>query len=202
MSRKPHVLFIDNYDSFTFNLVDALSVLGAEVDVYRNDLGADEALAIAKAKGSSLIVLSPGPGAPEHAGCCIELIGKAAGHIPLLGVCLGHQAIVCAFGGKVGPAGAIVHGKKSRITHDGRGLFVGLPESLDVGRYHSLAAERIPDELTVTARYQDVVMAVAHRTHAIYGVQFHPESILSTEGQALLANVLRLAETAKSGSSC
>lgn len=193
MSPKPHILFIDNFDSFTFNLVDALSVLGAEVDVYRNTISAEQALAIAEEKHSRLIVLSPGPGAPEQAGCCVELIRLAAGRVPLFGVCLGHQAIVTAFGGEVASAGAIVHGKKSRIRQNGHALFAGFPSEFDVGRYHSLAARRMPEALKTIAFFEDIVMAVAHRDLPVYGVQFHPESVLTTHGQKLLANVLELA---------
>jgi anthranilate synthase component 2 len=189
---KPHILLIDNFDSFSFNLVDAFTALGAEVDVYRNTLPVAKALAIAKEKCSALITLSPGPGAPEDAGCCIELIRQAAGHWPLFGVCLGHQAMVSAFGGEVGSAGAIVHGKKSRIRHAGHELFAGLPLEFDVGRYHSLAALRLPESLVRIAEFGDIVMALAHRRHPIFGVQFHPESILTTFGQTILSNLMEI----------
>ncbi|MDR2710368.1 MAG: aminodeoxychorismate/anthranilate synthase component II [Burkholderiales bacterium] len=194
--KKPNILFIDNFDSFTFNLVDALSQLGADVEVYRNDVGADAALRIARDKRSALIVLSPGPGTPREAGCMIELIQKAAGQVPLFGVCLGHQAMAEAFGGKVGAAGAIVHGKKSRIKHNGHPLFSGMPETFEVGRYHSLAVHRLPESLvTIAAGAEDdsLVMALAHRSLPVYGVQFHPESILTTYGQTILSNVFKLA---------
>ena len=192
MARKPHLLFIDNFDSFTFNLVDAFCVLGAEVEVHRNSITAPDALAIAAARHTRLIVLSPGPGAPEDAGCCVDLIRAAAGRIPLFGVCLGHQAIVTALGGVVGPAGEIVHGKKSRIRHTQHPLFNGLPEEIEVGRYHSLAALTLPRELEVIANCGSIVMAVAHKKLPVYGVQFHPESILTTHGQRLLSNLLHL----------
>lgn len=186
-----NVLFIDNFDSFTFNLVDELEKRGCTVDVWRNDVAAEKALAIALALPlPRMIVLSPGPGAPSEAGCCVPLIRLAAGRIPLLGVCLGHQALVEAFGGEVGPAGAIVHGKASAITHDGTGLFAGLPNPMRVARYHSLAALTMPAALRVTARCGDVVMAVAHRQHPLYGVQFHPESILTPAGGRLLQNAI------------
>lgn len=193
---RPHILFIDNFDSFTFNLVDALSLLGADIDVYRNDIGAETALGIAREKRSSLIVLSPGPGAPSEAGCMIELIQKAVGEVPLFGVCLGHQAIAEAFGGQVGTAEAIVHGKKTRLKHGEHPLFSGLPETFDVGRYHSLAVQRLPEAFDVIATGVDdetLVMALAHRSLPIYGVQFHPESILTTYGQIILNNVFQLA---------
>ncbi len=192
MAGKPHLLFIDNFDSFTFNLVDALCVLGAEVEVHRNSITAPDAVAIAAARQTRLIVLSPGPGAPEDAGCCVDLIRAAAGRFPLFGVCLGHQAIVTALGGVVGPAGEIVHGKKSRIRHTQHPLFDGLPEEIEVGRYHSLAALTLPSELEVIANCGSIVMAVAHKKLPVYGVQFHPESILTTHGQRLLSNLFHL----------
>ncbi|MDR0247846.1 MAG: aminodeoxychorismate/anthranilate synthase component II [Burkholderiales bacterium] len=193
---KPHILFIDNYDSFTFNLVDALSLLGADIDVYRNDIGVETAMDIASEKRSALIVLSPGPGTPREAGCTIALIQKAAGRVPLFGVCLGHQAIAEAFGGKVGAAGTIVHGKKSRLKHQGHPLFSGLPETFDVGRYHSLTVQQLPEVFDVIAtgvEDDSLVMALMHRSQPIYGVQFHPESILTTYGQIILNNVFKLA---------
>jgi anthranilate synthase component 2 len=192
----PHILFIDNFDSFTFNLVEACSLLGADIDVYRNDIGAETALGIAQEKRSSLIVLSPGPGAPREAGCMIELIQKVAGYVPLFGVCLGHQAIAEAFGGEVGAAETIVHGKKTRLKHNGHPLFSGLPETFDAGRYHSLAVRRMPEAFDVIAadvEDEELVMALAHRSQPVYGVQFHPESILTTYGQIILNNVFQLA---------
>jgi anthranilate synthase component 2 len=189
---KPHVLLIDNFDSFSFNLVDAFATTGAEVDVYRNTITAVKALSIAQAKRSALIVLSPGPGSPDEAGCCIELIQRAAGNVPIFGVCLGHQAMVRAFGGTVGSAGAIVHGKKSRIRHTGHALFADLPLEFDVGRYHSLMAHRLPAELQSIADCAEIVMAIAHRRHPVYGVQFHPESILTTFGQRILDNLMNI----------
>ena len=186
-----NVLFIDNFDSFTFNLVDELEKRGCAVDVWRNDLSAERALALAEAMPlPRLIVLSPGPGAPSEAGCCIPLIRLAAGRVPLLGVCLGHQALVEAFGGEVASAGNIVHGKASPIEHDGIGLFAGLPNPMRVGRYHSLAARRMPDDLRVTARCGEVVMAAEHQRYKLLGVQFHPESILTPAGGRLLQNVI------------
>jgi anthranilate synthase component 2 len=193
-----HVLLIDNFDSFSFNLVDAFACLGATVDVYRNSLSAEAALGIATNRNSSLIVLSPGPGTPEEAGCCVELIRLAAGRVPLFGVCLGHQAMVHALGGSVGAAGSIVHGKKSRVRHHGHPIFGGVPAEFDVGRYHSLVAHRMPVALEAIAETAGLVMAVAHREFPMYGVQFHPESILTTCGQTILGNVLSLA-TRQSG---
>ncbi len=193
MPERPYVLFIDNHDSFTFNLVDAIATAGAECEVLRNDRSADEVFARAGEKACRLVVLSPGPGNPREAGCCLDVVRRLAGHIPLFGVCLGHQAIVAAFGGNVGPAPSIVHGKASTIHHTSHPLFAGLPRTLQAGRYHSLVARWVPDELEVIARDEDVVMAVAHRTLPVYGVQFHPESILTASGPRILANVLDLA---------
>jgi anthranilate synthase component 2 len=197
MKQTYHILMIDNFDSFSFNLVEALSRLDAEVDVYRNDVGADKALRIASEKNSAMIVLSPGPGRPSKAGCLIELIHKAAGSVPLFGVCLGHQAIAEAFGGEIGPANEIVHGKKSILRHDRHPLFNGIPGAFDAGRYHSLVVHRPPDAFDVIARCDGHVMALAHRTLPVYGVQFHPESILTTHGQMIMRNALKLARVAR-----
>ena len=186
------VLFIDNYDSFTFNLVDEMRRRRAVVEVWRNDLAPAEALERALAlPPPRLVLLSPGPGAPASAGCCEGLIRLAAGKVPVFGVCLGLQCIVTAFGGEVGPAGAIVHGKADTIVREGDGgaLFSQLPPRLRAGRYHSLAATRVPAELRVTARCGALPMAVEHRRHPVAGVQFHPESILTPEGGPLLAAV-------------
>jgi len=190
-----HVLLIDNFDSFSFNLVDELRKRGGEVDIWRNDVTAERALALIMARPAPrLIVLSPGPSAPSQAGCCIELIRLAKGKVPLFGVCLGHQAIIEAFGGKVGYAGEVVHGKSDRVLHAHKGLMANLPLPLPVARYHSLVAERVPDELEVTAWLEGgMVMAVEHREALIAGVQFHPESILTPAGGKLLEGVIRWA---------
>ena len=182
------VLVVDNYDSFTYNLVHVLEELGAEVLVHRNDaLGVDDARALQPDR----LVVSPGPGRPADAGVSVALIRELGPVVPTLGVCLGHQAIVEAFGGEVGHARALLHGKSSLVRHDGQGVFRGLPEVLEAGRYHSLAATRVPPELTVTARTDDgEVMGVRHATHPVEGVQFHPESVLTPDGPALLANFL------------
>lgn len=191
MTSSLNVLFIDNFDSFSFNLVDDFRKLGCRVEVYRNDLTAPEAMGLALALAPpAMIVLSPGPGAPEQAGCCVDLVRLAEGRIPLFGVCLGHQAIIAALGGEVGYAGEVVHGKARPVTHDGQGIFAGLPQPLWAARYHSLAGVAIPGELCVTARCGDVVMAVAHRHQPLVGVQFHPESILTTRGGRLIERVI------------
>ena len=182
------ILLVDNYDSFTYNLVHFLQELGAEVLVRRNDeVDADEAERLAP----SHLVVSPGPGRPERSGSTLEIVRRLAPTTPVLGVCLGHQAIVEAFGGEIGQAKRLVHGKASEIRHDGRGIFTGLPERFDAGRYHSLAATRVPDALEVSATCEDgEVMAVRHRELPVDGVQFHPESVLTPIGPQLLRNFL------------
>lgn len=186
-------LLIDNYDSFTYNLVHYLGEEGADVVVKRNDkLSADEALALAP-EG---IVLSPGPCDPDKAGICLELIGKAAGRVPILGVCLGHQAIGQAFGGRVLRAPLAMHGKVSEISHGGKGLFENLPSPLKATRYHSLIVARdgLPACLEVTAQTADgLIMGLQHREFPIFGVQFHPESIASEHGHEILRNFLTIA---------
>jgi anthranilate synthase/aminodeoxychorismate synthase-like glutamine amidotransferase len=182
------VLMVDNYDSFTYNLVHLLEALGAEVVVRRSDeVTVEEARGLAPER----LVVSPGPVRPVGAGNSLELILGLGETTPTLGVCLGHQAIVEAFGGEVGGAKALLHGKASRLEHDGRGIFAGLPRELEAGRYHSLAAIRVPDALDVTARTDDgEVMGVRHRSRPIEGVQFHPESVLTPEGPRMLENFL------------
>ena len=186
------ILMLDNYDSFTWNLVHLFEELGAEVAVYRNDvISVEEAEALAPDR----LVVSPGPGRPADAGISVDLIRRLGPRVPTLGVCLGHQAVVEAFGGRVGPASALLHGKASRIRHDGSGVFAGLPEELEAGRYHSLAAVEVPDELVVSARTEDgEVMGVRHRIHPVEGVQFHPESVLTPQGPQLARNFLDLPE--------
>jgi anthranilate synthase/aminodeoxychorismate synthase-like glutamine amidotransferase len=182
------LLMIDNYDSFTYNLVHLFQELGAEVRVFRNDaITPDEAEQLAP----SHVVISPGPGRPADAGVSVEVIRRLGPHVPTLGVCLGHQAIVAAFGGEVGQARALLHGKSSPIAHDGKGIFAGLPANFEAGRYHSLAALDVPAELEVTARTPDgEVMGVRHRELPIEGVQFHPESVLTPLGNELAENFL------------
>ena len=184
------LLLIDNYDSFTYNLVQAFLVLGADVRVHRNDrISLDEAAAIEPTH----LCISPGPGTPGDAGVSESMIGRFAGRIPVLGVCLGHQAIVEVFGGAVVRAPRLMHGKASSVSHDGRGLFEGMPQAFEAGRYHSLIAERgrLPAELEVTAWTEEgEIMGVRHRGLAVEGVQFHPESVLTPEGPRLLAAFL------------
>jgi anthranilate synthase/aminodeoxychorismate synthase-like glutamine amidotransferase len=182
------ILLIDNYDSFTYNLAHLFGELGAEVVVRRNDaIDPDEAARLAP----SHLVVSPGPGRPAAAGATVEIVRRLAPTTPTLGVCLGHQAVVEAFGGEIGQAKRLVHGKPSEIEHDGRGLFHGLPERFEAGRYHSLAATSIPDVLEVSATCAEgEVMAVRHRELPVDGVQFHPESVLTPVGPELARNFL------------
>lgn len=190
------IILIDNYDSFTYNLVHFIGELGAEVKVYRNDkISADEVIN-AHPDG---IVLSPGPCDPDKAGICLELVGKAAAEkLPMLGVCLGHQAIGQAFGGKIIRAPELMHGKTSQICHDGSGIFHGIPDKFTATRYHSLVVDESnwPDVLDITARTEDgMIMGLSHKTLPIHGVQFHPESIASEYGHALLQNFINLTKS-------
>jgi anthranilate synthase component II len=186
---SPHVLFIDNFDSFTFNLVESFERLGCDINVLRNTVSAAAALAVAIEKGS-LIVLSPGPGAPKDAGCCLELIGLARGRVPLLGICLGHQAIVEQAGGVVTRAPEPVHGKSSRLHHDGEGPMRGLETPLTVGRYHSLCTRNLPARFRIHAAIDGMAMAISDPEALQTGLQFHPESLLTLHGDAILRNVL------------
>lgn len=187
----PRILVVDNYDSFTYNLVQYLGQLGCELTVVRNDRFE---LADVPAMNPDGIVVSPGPCTPVDAGLTVPLIREFAGRVPILGVCLGHQAIGEAFGAEVGPARVLMHGKTSRISHDGSGLFSNLPQPLTVTRYHSLTVRNLPAELVVTASVSEageaVVMGLRHRDLPVYGVQFHPESILTEGGHRLLRNFL------------
>ena len=184
------ILLIDNYDSFTYNLVQAFLMLDADVLVYRND-----ALSVSEARrlGATHLVISPGPGRPADAGCSLDMIAAFAGELPLLGVCLGHQCLVEHFGGEIVAAGSLMHGKTSVIRHDGEGVYVDLPNPLEVGRYHSLAAnrEQVPKVLNITAQTDDgEIMGVRHQAIPAEGVQYHPESVLTPDGPRLLENFL------------
>jgi len=185
------ILVLDNYDSFTYNLVQYLGELGAEVKVLRNDEASVEEVARLQPE---CIVISPGPCTPNEAGISLELIRRLAGKVPILGVCLGHQAIGQAFGGKVVRARQVMHGKVSRIHHDGHGVFAGVPQDFVATRYHSLAVERatLPGPLVVTAQSEDgEIMGLRHREHAVEGVQFHPEALLTEHGHKMLENFLK-----------
>jgi anthranilate synthase/aminodeoxychorismate synthase-like glutamine amidotransferase len=189
------MLLIDNYDSFTYNLVQAFAAMGANVMVYRNDaITVEEALALEPTH----LVISPGPGRPEDAGLSLAMIGAFAGRVPILGVCLGHQSIVQQHGGRIVRAERLMHGKTSMVKHDGESIFAGLSNPFEVGRYHSLCAEEesLPRDLVVTAQTdRGEIMGVRHKTLQIEGVQFHPESVLTPEGDALMANFMRQAAT-------
>ncbi len=191
MNIRPKLLLIDNYDSFTYNLVQAFLVLGAEVDVHRNDmLSVEDALGL----GATHLVISPGPGTPRDAGASMRMIEAFTGRIPIFGVCLGHQSLVEVFGGRVVRAPRLMHGKVSPVVHDGKGLFRGVPQEFQAGRYHSLIAEpdSLPPLLEVTARTAEgEIMGVRHRSLPIEGVQFHPESVLTPEGPTLMGNFLK-----------
>jgi len=194
MDRKfEHVrmLLIDNYDSFTYNLVQAFAAMGADVMVYRNDaITVEEGVALEPTH----LVISPGPGRPEDAGISLDMIGAFAGKLPILGVCLGHQSIVQQHGGKIVRAERLMHGKTSMAKHDGQAIYAGLSNPFEVGRYHSLCAEQesLPDDFIVTAQTdRGEIMGVRHKTLPIEGVQFHPESVLTPEGDDLMANFMR-----------
>jgi anthranilate synthase/aminodeoxychorismate synthase-like glutamine amidotransferase len=192
VSNQPRLLLIDNYDSFTYNLVQAFLVLGAEVRVARNDeITVEQALALELTH----LCISPGPGTPRDAGVSMDMIRAFKGRLPIFGVCLGHQSIVEVFGGEVVRAPRLMHGKTSQVNHDGRGLFAGLPQPCEVGRYHSLIAapESVPQELEVCATTPEgEIMAVRHRRYVIEGVQFHPESVLTPQGPQLMGSFLRM----------
>jgi anthranilate synthase/aminodeoxychorismate synthase-like glutamine amidotransferase len=186
------MLLIDNYDSFTYNLVQAFAAHGAEVMVYRNDMiSVDEGIALKPTH----LVISPGPGRPEDAGVSLQMIAAFAAKVPVLGVCLGHQSIVQQQGGKIVRAERLMHGKTSEISHDGKTVFEGISQPFEVGRYHSLCAEieSLPDTLEVTAQTDSgVIMGVRHKSLQIEGVQFHPESVLTPEGDTLMTNFMRM----------
>jgi anthranilate synthase/aminodeoxychorismate synthase-like glutamine amidotransferase len=188
---QPKILLIDNYDSFTYNLVQAFLVLGAEVDVHRNDaISVEQALS----QNHTHLVISPGPGTPRDAGISMQMIAAFAGRIPIFGVCLGHQSLVEVFGGKVVRAARLMHGKVSPVMHDGKGVYAGMRQNFEAGRYHSLIAEAlsIPPVFEVTSRTAEgEIMGVRHKSMPIEGVQFHPESVLTPDGPALMSNFLK-----------
>jgi para-aminobenzoate synthetase component 2 len=188
---RPRILLIDNYDSFTYNLVQAFLVLGAAVDVYRNDaITVEQALAL----DHTHLVISPGPGTPRDAGVSMQMIEAFAGRLPIFGVCLGHQSLVEVFGGRVVRAARLMHGKVSPVLHDGKGLYAGMPREFEAGRYHSLIAapDSMPPVLEVTARTAEgEIMGVRHKSLPVVGVQFHPESVLTPDGPILMGNFLK-----------
>jgi len=197
METQRKVLFIDNFDSFTYNLVDDFCKRQCDAKVYRADTALDTLKAIAETYRPDLLVISPGPGTPKTAGVTLSAIDFFKDKYPIFGVCLGHQSIVEYFGGTVGHAPEPMHGKPSRLIHQGQSVFAGIENPLQAGRYHSLVAANVPDCLTVTAEYEGIVMGVQHKTLPIHGVQFHPESILTPAGGKIIENILTIAEQAK-----
>lgn len=188
-----NILFIDNFDSFTYNLVDQFRSLGHEVKIYRNNIAADTIESAVKQLENPVVLLSPGPGAPADAGSMPEIIQRLKGKVPMIGICLGHQAIVEAYGGTVAGAGEIIHGKVSMMEHKNHATYAQLPSPLAIARYHSLVATHVPDSLTITAEVDDLVMSVVQEEDKVCGFQFHPESIMTTYGATLLANAIEWA---------
>lgn len=188
-----NIVFVDNFDSFTYNLVDQFRSLGHQVTIYRNNIAATVIAEAVNQLDNPLVLLSPGPGAPSEAGCMPELITALKGKVPMIGICLGHQAIVEAYGGTVAGAGEIIHGKVSMMEHSNHSTYQDLPSPLAIARYHSLVATHVPPTLTVTAEVDGLVMSVVHEQDKICGFQFHPESIMTTYGATLLSNAIEWA---------
>ncbi|MGV3001568.1 aminodeoxychorismate/anthranilate synthase component II [Vibrio sp.] len=188
-----NILFIDNFDSFTYNLVDQFRTLGHDVTIYRNSLSAETIEQAVNQLENPVVVLSPGPGVPSEAGCMPELIQRLKGKVPIIGICLGHQAIVEAYGGTVAGAGEIIHGKVSMMMHDKHPTYQNLPSPFAIARYHSLVATHVSNALTVTAQVDGLVMSVVEENDKVCGFQFHPESIMTTYGATLLENTIRWA---------
>ncbi|MBD1565946.1 aminodeoxychorismate/anthranilate synthase component II [Vibrio sp. SA48] len=185
-----NIIFIDNFDSFTYNLVDQFRSLGHSVTIYRNNIAAQNIEHAVNQLENPVVLLSPGPGAPSEAGCMPELIQRLKGKVPMIGICLGHQAIVEAYGGTVAGAGEIIHGKVSMMAHQNHAIYQQLPSPLAIARYHSLVATHVPNSLTVTAEVDGLVMSVVQEQDKVCGFQFHPESIMTTHGATLLANAI------------
>jgi anthranilate synthase/aminodeoxychorismate synthase-like glutamine amidotransferase len=194
MNQNTKVLFIDNFDSFTYNLVDDFCKRDCTAKVYRADTPLEALKKIAAEFKPDLLVISPGPGTPAKAGVTLEAIGYFKDILPIFGVCLGHQAIVEYFGGTVSHAPKVMHGKASKVTHNGKGIFEGVENPLQAGRYHSLCAVKMPDCLETTAEYENIVMGLQHKQKPIFGVQFHPESILTPTGGKIIQNLLKIAQ--------
>ncbi len=198
-NSKPTLFFLDNFDSFTYNLVDQFKALGYPVKIYRNSMPAAQVkVHIDACQTDVVLILSPGPGTPSAAGCMIDLIGLCKGFVPMIGICLGHQALIEQYGGVVGQADEIMHGKSSLIDHCGDKMFAGLSSPLSVARYHSLVGTTIPDSLQVVADYQGMCMAIYNEADKVIGFQFHPESILTCEGAQLLETSLQLVTSKES----
>ena len=194
---KRKVLFIDNFDSFTYNLVDDFCKRNCQARVYRADTGLEELKTLADEFGPDLLVISPGPGTPDTAGVSLAAVDYFKDKLPIFGVCLGHQVIVQYFGGKIGHAPEPMHGKPSRVAHNEKGIFAGVENPLQAGRYHSLCVLELPDCLEQTAEFEGIVMGIRHKELPIFGVQFHPESILTPTGGKIIENVLKIATTEK-----
>ncbi|MGD8231324.1 aminodeoxychorismate/anthranilate synthase component II [Vibrio sp. TRT 1302] len=188
-----NIIFIDNFDSFTYNLVDQFRSLGHQVTVYRNSISAQAIETAVAELDNPVVLLSPGPGAPSEAGSMPEILQRLKGKVPMIGICLGHQAIVEAYGGTVAGAGEIIHGKVSMMEHENHATYQGLPSPLAIARYHSLVATKVPETLTVTAEVDGLVMSVVQEQDKVCGFQFHPESIMTTYGATLLANAIKWA---------
>lgn len=185
-----NILFVDNFDSFTYNLVDQFRELGHQVTIFRNDYPLQDFLARVQNTEDCLVALSPGPGNPAEAGNLLAIIQQLKGKVPMIGICLGHQAIIEALGGEVVHTGTVLHGKVSKIEHDNQAMFAGLNNPMPVARYHSLMGDKLPEELEVNAWFGHIVMAIRHKTLPICGFQFHPESILTVEGTKLLKQAI------------
>lgn len=196
-TKKRKVLFIDNFDSFTYNLVDDFCKRSCRAKIYRADTAIEELKVVADEFNPDLLVISPGPGTPDTAGVSLKAVDYFQDKLPIFGVCLGHQVIIQYFGGKIGHAPSPVHGKPSRVSHNQKGIFEGVENPLQAGRYHSLCALELPGCLEKTAEFENIVMAVKHKSLPIFGVQFHPESILTPVGGKIIENVLTIAEKKK-----
>jgi len=201
-TERAKILFIDNFDSFTYNLVDEFGKRDCLMKVYRADTPIGELKKVAEDFKPILLVISPGPGTPDKAGVTLEAIDYFKDKLPILGVCLGHQAVIQHFGGKIGHAPVVMHGKPSKITHAGKGLFAGLENPLQAGRYHSLCAVTLPECLEETAEFDGIVMGIQHKTLPIHGVQFHPESILTPTGGRIIENMLEIAQQYNGSNKC
>jgi anthranilate synthase/aminodeoxychorismate synthase-like glutamine amidotransferase len=192
-AKERKVLFIDNFDSFTYNLVDDFCKRNCRAKVYRADTELEELKVLAAEFGPDLLVISPGPGTPDTAGVSLPAVGHFKDKVPIFGVCLGHQVVVQYFGGKISHAPEPMHGKPSKVTHNGKGVFAGVENPLQAGRYHSLCVVELPDCLQQTAEFEGIVMGARHKELPIFGVQFHPESILTPAGGKIIENVLSIA---------
>ncbi|MFT5520902.1 MAG: anthranilate synthase component 2 [Enterobacterales bacterium] len=184
------VLMIDNQDSFTFNLVDELKMQDCQLSIYQNYVSVDVIESLYEAGEIDMILLSPGPGNPDSAGCCLELVNRLMGKVVIAGICLGHQVIISSLGGDIGQYASVVHGKSSSITHDKKGVYANLQSPMNVARYHSLSAQEVPSALEITAQCEGIAMSVASEKLGLYGLQFHPESILTIHGQQIISNLL------------